>query len=118
MRKYSMTSHKRRNHQRWLNSYIRAWNKGLENDELWQGRFKIEQVSTQMEWFDDNSGGIMHCLLRFRDKKTKKETLWYTDCVEVEWKMWLHMNDFIVKDCAVWENENPYEEKRDWRNEK
>lgn len=115
MRKYSMKSHNRRKHQRWLNAYCREVNSAIRNDDLWRGRFVVEQVATRMNWFDDKSGGIMLCALRFRDKKTGRTKMWYTDCLEVHWQMFFHINDFIVKDCAVWENEDPYKETKSWR---
>lgn len=116
MTEYSMKSHNRRVHQRWLNRFIRNINKNIENDPLWLGRFKVEQKATRMEWFEDKSGGLMYCHLQFRDKKTGKIKDWYTDCLDIRWNMLLKMNDFIVNDCAVWENEHPYKEVRDYRN--
>ena len=116
MTEYSMKTKNRRKHQRWLNRYCRMINRGIANDPLWLGRFVVEQKSTQMYWFEDGSGGLLHCLLQFRDKKTGKTKEWYTDCLELMWQMYWKMNDFIVKDCAVWENEKPYEEVRDYRN--
>ena len=116
MTEYSMKSHNRRKHQRWLNRFVRNVNKGIENDPLWLGRFKVEQKATMMDWFEDKSGGLMYCHLQFRDKKTGITKDWYTDCLEATWHMFLKMNDFIVKDCQVWEKEKPYEEVRDYRN--
>lgn len=110
MKDYSMKSHNRKNHQRWLNAFCRAVNRNLEEDPLWRGRFVVEQKATRMEWFEDGSGGLMHCYLRFRDKKTGIVKDWCTDCLEASWRMFSHMNDFIINDCKVWENENPYEE--------
>ena len=108
MKNYSMTSKKYKNHKRWLNAYVREWNKSLRNDDLWRGRFVIEQVSSRMELFEDKSGGILHCLLRFKDKKTNETILWYTDCLDMQWQMWHKLNDFI---CNVREKEKLYEEK-------
>lgn len=115
MKKYSTKSHNRRNHQRWLNYACRMMNKNIYDDDLWRGRFVVEQVSTQMDWFEDKSGGILRCILRFRDKKTNHTRLWYTDCLEVCWQLLYQMNYFIVKDCAVWDNEDPYKSKESWR---
>ena len=67
-------------------------------------------------WFDDKSGGLMYCVLRFRDKKTGITKLWYTDALEVDSSFGWALNDFIVKDCKVWENEHPYRERFDYRN--
>ena len=116
MRKYSMKSHNRKNHQRWLNAFCRLVNHNIEIDTLWLGRFVVEQKGTEMEWFDDNSGGLLYCLLQFRDKKTGRTSLWQANCLEVEIWMWYKMNNFIVEDCNVWELEKPYEEVRDYRN--
>ena len=118
MRNYSMKSKNRKNHQRWLNQYCKMVNKYIAEDPLWLGRFVIEQVRTRMEWFEDGSGGLMYCELRFRDKRTGKTKIWDTDCLELEYKSGFKINDFIVSDCAVWENEHPYEEVRDYRNVK
>lgn len=116
LKEYNLASKNRRVHQRWLNKYIRLINDDIKNDPLWLGRFIVDQVATRMNWFDDGSGGLMDCHLRFRDKKTGATKDWYTDCLEVRWKMFFEMNDFIVKDCEVWEKEKPYEEKQDFRN--
>ena len=112
---YSMISHNRRKHQRQLNALCRRWNNNIKNDTLWRGRFVVEQVSTRMWWFDDKSGGIMQCVLRFRDKKTGKTQLWYTNALEAFSQMYFHFNAFIVDYCKVWETENPYKETQSWR---
>ena len=116
MTEYSMRSKNRKVHQRWLNRFCRMVNKSIQNDPLWLGRFVVEQKRTSMDWFEDNGGGLMYCLLQFRDKKTGKTMLWHTDCLEVTRNMFFKMNDFIVQDCKVWENEKPYEERKDYRN--
>lgn len=115
MKEYSMKNHDRRKHQRWLNTYCRRINKAIENDPLWLGRFVVEQKGTSMEWFEDKSGGLLHCWLQFRDKKTGRIKDWYTDCLDVSWKMFWEMNSFITTDCKVWEFEHPYDERVDYR---
>lgn len=116
MRKYSMASHKRRNHQRWFNQYCRYVNKVIENDELWLGRFCISQLQTDMRWFEDGSGGIMGALIEMRDKKTGiTHKKWYSG-LDMDWKFWWDFNDFIIKDCKVWEEvPSPYENRIDFR---
>lgn len=116
LKEYNMRSKNRRVHQRWLNKYIRWVNDSIRDDSLWMGRFIVDQVSTDMEWFNDGSGGLMHCHLRFRDKKTGITRDWYTNCLEVRWNIFFKMNDFIIKDCEVWKKEKSYEEKQDYRN--
>ena len=116
MKRYSLKSHNRRKHQRWLNNYIREWNKSIKQDDLWLGRFVIEQKSTWMEWFEDKSGGLLPCALEFVDRKTGHTQMWYTDCLEVTWHYWWELNRFIVEDCYVWhEDPDPYENRIDFR---
>ncbi len=116
MMTYSMSSHKRKTHQRQINRICRAVNKNIAADSLWRGRFVVEQKATEMEWFEDKSGGLIYCLLQFRDKKTGTVTLWRANGLEIARGIYQKMNDFIVEDCKVWENENPYKEVRDYRN--
>lgn len=103
MRKYSMKSHNRKNHQRWFNQYCRYINKCIENDDLWLGRFYVIQKRTIMEWFEDGSGGLMTAELIMWDKKTNIVRVgWYTG-LDMDWKFWRDFNDFIISDCKVWE---------------
>lgn len=105
MRKYSMKSHSRKNHQRWFNKYCRYVNKTIENDDLWLGRFVVKQVRTLMDWFEDGSGGLMYAELLMLDKKTNiARTGWYSG-LEMDWKFWRDLNDFIIRDCKIWEEE-------------
>ena len=116
MRRYSMKSMKRKNHQRWFNQYCRHINKVMIDDDLWLGRFCVKQEATHMEWFEDKSGGIMSALLTMRDKKTGKvKTKWY-DGLEMDWKFWWDFNDFIIQDCKVWEEvPDPRDNRIDFR---
>ena len=116
MRKYSMKSMNRKNHQRWFNQYCRYVNKCIEQDDLWLGRFCIKQEATHMEWFEDRSGGIMRALITMRDKKTGiTHAKWY-DGLDMEWKFWHDFNDFIINDCKVWEEmPDPRENRIDFR---
>ena len=103
MRKYSMKSHNRKNHQRWFNQYCRYVNKTMEDDDLWLGRFKVKQTATHMEWFEDGSGGLMYAELMMLDKKTGIcKVSWYSG-LDMDWKFWRDLNDFIIIDCKVWE---------------
>ena len=52
MTKYSMGSHKRKNHQRWFNRYCRHVNKIIEDDNLWLGRFCIKQLGTDIRYIN------------------------------------------------------------------
>ena len=118
MRKYSMKSHKRKNHQRWFNQYCRYVNKCIENDDLWLGRFCVSQNRTRMDWFDDGSGGIMMAELIMRDKKTGTVRIGWYDGLDMDWQFWRDFNEFIIRDCKVWEEEPDVCENRiDYRKE-
>ena len=116
MRKYSMTSHNRKNHQRWFNQYCRYVNKKMEEDDLWLGRFYISQARTYMEWFYDNSGGIMYSLIVMHDRKTGiTKSRWYSG-LDMGWKFWWDFNNFIIDDCKVWEEiPDPRDNRIDYR---
>ena len=116
MRKYSMKSMKRKNHQRWLNQYFRYINKCIEDDDLWLGRFCIKQLSTQMEWFEDKSGGLIHVKLIMWDKKKGIVRVKWYNGLDMDWKFWRDFNDFIINDCKVWEEvPDPRENRIDFR---
>jgi len=116
MRKYSMKSMKRKNHQRWFNQYCHYVNKVIKDDDLWLGRFCVSQKATQMEWFEDKSGGLMYALIEMRDKKTDTTILHWYSGLDMEWKFWWDFNDFIIKDCQVWEEEpDPRSNRIDFR---
>ena len=103
MRKYSMKSHNRKNHQRWFNQYCRYVNKSIEDDDLWLGRFYVRQNRTFVEWFEDNSGGLMYAEIHMIDKKTKKVRVGWYSGLEMDYKFWQDFNSFIIDDCKVWE---------------
>lgn len=116
MRKYSMNSLKRRNHQRWFNQYCRYVNKQIENDDLWLGRFYVKQIKTEMDWFDDKSGGLMYAQLIMCDRKTNITRIGWYSGLEMNWKFWYDFNNFIIQDCKVWEEEpSPYDNRIDYR---
>lgn len=105
MRHYSMKSHSRRNHQRWLNAYCRYINKIIEDDDLWLGRFYVSQTRSNMTWFEDRSGGLIFVEIVMHDRKTGiTRTHWYNG-IDMEWRFWRDFNDFIIEDCKVWEEE-------------
>lgn len=106
-------------HQRAVNKILREMNKNIENDELWMGRFFMRQWARKVITYEDHSGLFLWLELRLYDKKTKKYRRWFCDSHDVIGfngsKVWQKMNDFIVEDLDVWHNEDPYNEKCDWR---
>ena len=118
MRKYSMKSHNRKNHQRWFNQYCRMVNKQIENDDLWLGRFCVKQLRSDIHWFADKSGGLMAAEILMRDKKTGKTHIgWYTG-LDMGWKFWIDLNDFITLECRAWEDVRNSEGRIDYRSER
>ena len=113
---------KYKQYQNKFTKLLHEWNKALDEDDVWLGRFHILQVRSRWEWFDDNSGGILHAVVRCFDKKTRQ----YKDyCVEyapwmrtINWKIGMEiLNTFIVEDIDVWkETPSPREDVKDWTN--
>ena len=102
----SLTSLKRKVHQRAVNKFIRSLNKALEEDELWKGRFYCRQTSTAFEVYFDRSGGILHFRLRFYDKQ-KKEYFdvpgWFDSGIFFRSHICEIANDYIIYITKVWD---------------
>lgn len=100
----------RRKYQRQLNKAIRKVNLEICEDPLWKGRFVIRQKTAEFERFEDGSGGILIVILRMVDKKTKYYRdirMEYAPYLEMffRWHLFLNINDFIIKDCGVWQQD-------------
>lgn len=106
---YWLTSKNKKRHQRAINKLVRAMNKNLENDDLWCGRFVIQQVeSPQWRLYEDGSGAEYWVCLKFVDRATGR---YYTKWNSVnEWRglrangydIWLIMNWLITEHWDVW----------------
>lgn len=95
---------KRKKVQRKINSYVRAMNKNIADDEKWRGRFVVRQVgSPQWTEFDDHSGGQLFVRLRMTDTKTGYTRDWRADnydiCMFHGYKLWEVVNQFVC-DCT------------------
>lgn len=101
-----ITSTNRKRHQRAMNKLVRAVNKNLEEDNLWQGRFYVHQVGAQWYKYEDNSGAELFVVLELVDKITGIKRLVADDVNSWVfghgYKLWYAMNDFIVHDVKVW----------------
>ena len=89
---------------------IRAFNKNLENDELWRGRFIVMVKGERWERFPDNSGGILNLAIRMYDKKTKiyQDYRWeYAPYLHtIIWHLTMDIgNDFVVETVKVWDED-------------
>lgn len=96
----------RKEAQRKIADFVRGMNAALERDELWRGRFMAHVgPAYYMETFEDGSGGVLGCIVTILDKQTlRKRDVRVTNYDY--YYLPVYMNDFIVQDCAVWE-ENP-----------
>ena len=112
-------SHKRKRHQRAINKVVRNCNRAIENDELWRGRFVVRQKHSQFYHYEDKSGAYMWVSLEFRDKKFGTTKMYNFDtgdlCMWNGSKLFWAMNDFIIKHCHAWEEDDPYKDTTDYR---
>lgn len=116
-------SNNRKKHQRKLNRHVRALNKMIEEDNLWRGRFVVQQLVSQFLRWEDKSGGQLHSRFIIGDKKTGKymETGWLTvnEAIRGRDALGWQLNDFIGMKINVWrENPGPREQTEDFRNVK
>ena len=107
----------RKKAQRVINKNIRLLNKGIESDDLWRGRFIMRQIDARWSPFDDGSGGQLFTTIMMVDKRTGQTKRVWLDNYDSPWSYFSAINDFIVKDCAVWEKEGRdflYSDKTDY----
>ncbi len=95
----------RKKAQHVVNKNIRLLNKDIENDDLWRGRFIMRQIDAKWSPFDDGSGGQLFTTIMMVDKRTGQTKKVWLDNYDFPWNYFSAINDFIVKDCAVWEKE-------------
>ena len=96
-------------HQRAINKLVREVNKTIEKDDLWCGRFFIQQVRSP-KWlvYCDHSGAEYFVHLEFVDRCTGRVQLHAADVNYFRtsfgngWRLYEIMNDFIVHYCDVW----------------
>ena len=103
-----LTSKNRKTHQRALNRAVRAFNKQLEQDDLWNGRFVVRQYEDSPRWcrYKDGSGAELWVKLKFIDRATGR---YYVGAHTVnEWcsfngsRIWRLMNWLITRHWDVW----------------
>ena len=106
-----MTSQKRQVYKRAVNKTFRTLNDSLKEDSLWRGRFIVIQDGA---WFTSSGAECLDYFVQyhFKDLKTNQESYCFQKsaneiCSFNGSKLFWEMNDFIVKDCNVWGNEDP-----------
>ena len=115
------SSEKKKRHQSQFNKVCRNINQSIIKDELWRGRFVIEQNAS---WFLPYGDGSHYLVVdyQFRDKKTGRISKKMGEANSLcHWngsKLFWEMNDFITKDCYndVWADaqKNIYGDKTDY----
>lgn len=106
-----LTSMDRKTHQRAINRTVRAFNKRLELDDLWLGRFVVRQYEDSPQWrkYEDDSGAELSVKLKFIDRATGR---YYVGNHTVnEWRsfngsrIWRIMNWLITEHWDVWQED-------------
>lgn len=95
------TSQYKKKHQRAVNAEFRAMNKAIAADNLWRGRFVIEQLASWFLPYEDHSGHYLLVSYQFRDKKTGQIKKRWCEANSLLFgvRLFREMNDFIVEDC-------------------
>ena len=117
-----LTSMDRKTHQRAINRAVRAFNKQLEQDDLWNGRFVVRQYEDSPQWcrYEDGSGAELWVKLKFIDRATGR---YYVGAHSVnEWRsfngsrIWRLMNWLITEHWDIWQEDFARERNYDaWR---
>ena len=120
---YWLTSMDRKVHQRAMNRLVRKFNRALEKDDLWCGRFVIQQIySPQWIRYEDGSGAELFVHLKFIDRTTGR--YWIAAHNVNEWRgffnngsrIWEIMNWLITMHWDVWQEDLARERDLDaWR---
>lgn len=103
-----LTSMDRKVHQRAINRLVRMFNKQLEKDDLWCGRFIVRQYEDSPQWcrYIDGSGAELCVKLKFIDRATGR---CYVGAHSVnKWRsfngscIWRLMNWLITEHWDIW----------------
>ena len=106
-----LTSMNKKKHQRAINKLVRVFNKQLELDDLWLGRFIIRQYESSPQWcrYEDGSGAELYVKLKFIDRATGR---YYVENHTVnKWcnfngaRIWRIMNWLITEHWNVWQED-------------
>lgn len=109
----NLKSFKRKKYQRALNKIMRAFNKSVQNDWLWNGRFIMRQQCAYCLPFEDKSGVMFHFVLELKDMKTGLIETNMFDNYDADWAIWEWANQCITEYWKVWqEDPNPNEQAR------
>lgn len=108
-----MTTLNKKKAQRRINKIIRGVNESILKDDIWNGRFYLQQLASWIYPWADNSGLTGNVYCKMIDLRTGFTKEYMFDLIDFEHPftshIWLTVNKFIVEDSNVWaENPNPY----------
>lgn len=99
---------KRKKYQRDMNKLVRGFNKSIQNDWLWNGRFVMRQRDITFIEYEDKSGMIVDIVLELIDTKTGHIYLFLANNYNASSKIWFEANRIICDVWKVWdEDPNP-----------
>lgn len=110
--RYWLTSKNKKRHQRAINRLVRSFNKALEEDDLWCGRFIIRQVyAPQWHQYEDGSGAELFVHLKFVDRCTGR--YWIAAHDVNQWRgfygngyrIWEVTNWLITEHWDIWKED-------------
>ena len=109
----NLRSTNRKKYKRAVNALIRHFNRDVEKDWLWNGRFVMSQEWATFKRFEDHSGALYIVCLVITDKKTGCKEYTYMDNYEIKWHLWEWANWCITEKWKVWnETPNPNQQAR------
>ena len=104
-----MRNHKKHKLKSKINKAIRAINKNIAEDNLWQGRFVVLNRAMWITEYEDHSGVDAVVRVAAFDKKTGKYEELMMDKYDIlgvwgngGFRLWNFINDFIVDRVKVW----------------
>lgn len=104
----NLKSMNRKKYKHAVNALVRALNKDINDDWLWNGRFTLSQEWAYFQPFEDHSGCIYNVGFVLTDNKTGYKEYNMFDNYEIEWYIWEWVNWCITEKWNVWkENPNP-----------
>ena len=106
-----VTSMNKKKHQRAINRAVRSFNKKLEQDNLWLGRFIVRQYEDSPQWrkYEDGSGAELYLKLKFIDRATGR--YYVGNHIVNEWlnfngaRIWRIMNWLITEHWNIWQED-------------
>ena len=103
----------RKKYQRDLNKIVREFNKNIQKDWIWNGRFILKQGPSWFSIYPDHSGAQFEFILILIDTKTGRKEGKVFDNYNCSYQMWHWTNDCITKYWEVWdENPDPNQQAR------